>query len=461
MAISEASAPPTGTPSWRRSLGMAVRVVQVRLRFPLVLLFAFLVIGKWDALRGYWDKLALHEKKPSAAVSLDTEYWCPMCPGVLSEWPIKCPVCNMTLVRRKKGEMTPLPSGVVARMQLSPYRIQLAGVKTAPIEYRPLTREVGALGRIERPPTTTRVAITLEVFPKDLPFLVEGAAVEVLLDGVLGRAPLRGQLRLSDLQWPAGSGPVSVVATVDDPQRVLQAGSTVQARILSPAAQWQPFRESGQEEWCLRTALEAVLQASCGPRADAGLDPLMRATRQLLLQRAGHVPAIPETAIVDTGASKVVYVETAPGTFDAVEVVVGPRCGGAYPLLRGPEVGQRVATMGAFLLDAETRLNPSLAASYFGAKRSPDADAGRRETSAAVAVPNSEFDAELAKLSPADQTLARAQKLCPITSEPLGSMGVPARVEVQGRTVFLCCKGCEGELRAHPQKYLPKLPRSP
>ena len=38
-----------------------------------------------------------------------------------------------------------------------------------------------------------------------------------------------------------------------------------------------------------------------------------------------------------------------------------------YPVLSGLEPGQRVATAGAVLLDAETRLNPSVAASYFGA----------------------------------------------------------------------------------------------
>ena len=59
-------------------------------------------------------------------VSNDTEFFCSMDPGVVSEWPAVCPVCNMDLVRRKKGEAVVLPEGVVARMQFSPYRIQLA-----------------------------------------------------------------------------------------------------------------------------------------------------------------------------------------------------------------------------------------------------------------------------------------------------------------------------------------------
>jgi hypothetical protein len=36
-------------------------------------------------------------------------------------------------------------------------------------------------------------------------------------------------------------------------------------------------------------------------------------------------------------------------------------------------------------------------------------------------------------------------------------MGGPVRVEVAGRTVFICCKGCEAALRKEPEKYLPKI----
>ena len=36
-------------------------------------------------------------------------------------------------------------------------------------------------------------------------------------------------------------------------------------------------------------------------------------------------------------------------------------------------------------------------------------------------------------------------------------MGKPYKVIIKGRTFFLCCKGCEAELRAHLDKYLKKL----
>ena len=51
----------------------------------------------------------------------------------------------------------------------------------------------------------------------------------------------------------------------------------------------------------------------------------------------------------------------------------------------------------------------------------------------------------------------QAQVLCPISSERLGSMGVPIKVEVQGRPVFLCCKACQKSALADPAKTLAKL----
>ena len=83
----------------------------------------------------------------------------------------------------------------------------------------------------------------------------------------------------------------------------------------------------------------------------------------------GKVLAVPEGAIVDTGSKTIAYIERMPGMFDGVEVVVGPRCGDDYPVVRGLEPGQRVAAAGAFLIDAETKLNPAAGAAYFGGKK--------------------------------------------------------------------------------------------
>ena len=63
----------------------------------------------------------------------------------------------------------------------------------------------------------------------------------------------------------------------------------------------------------------------------------------------------------------------------------------------------------------------------------------------------------LAKLSEADRASAEKQHVCPVSGQMLGTMGAPVKVNVKGRDVWLCCSGCESQLRADPDKYLAKL----
>lgn len=74
-----------------------------------------------------------------------------------------------------------------------------------------------------------------------------------------------------------------------------------------------------------------------------------------------EVLSVPESAVIDTGTKKVVYVESEPGVFEGREVVLGAVSGDRYPVLSGLFSGEKVATAGSFLIDAENRLNPKLA----------------------------------------------------------------------------------------------------
>jgi Cu(I)/Ag(I) efflux system membrane fusion protein len=452
----------------KRTAGLVLRAVQVRLRFVAVLAVTFLVVGRWDAIRNRWDRLTRSSRSEDAqakAISSDTEYFCPMDPGVVSDWPGKCGACNMALVRRQRGDATPLPSGVVARMQLSPYRIQLAGIRTAPAEYKPLAREIVLIGTVSGDGGSTR-PIEADAFERDIPLLATGQRAEVVAEGL---SPLTATIR------EVRTDPPRVRLEADDPARTLRPGSRAIARVRKPVADLEPFRSLPADPPPLRKG-EPRTVYTCPSHADVlaekpgkcpidGKDaleprpllanqrlgwwcpmhPHMTADRpgmtckecngMTLVPRvvtyrpAGQVLAVPESAVVQTGTRAVVFVERMPGMFDGVEVTLGPRTGDSYPVISGLEPGQRIATAGAFLLDAETRLNPSLAAGYFGAAR------GRAEDVAA-------------------STPASVKGTCPVTGKPLGSMGPPVTVNVAGRSVMLCCKGCEDAVRQSPEKYL-------
>jgi uncharacterized protein (TIGR03000 family) len=66
--------------------------------------------------------------------------------------------------------------------------------------------------------------------------------------------------------------------------------------------------------------------------------------------------------------------------------------------------------------------------------------------------------ANLAKLSSEDRELAEAQRVCAVQRENrLGVMGVPVKVTVRGKPVFLCCEGCVKHALANPERTLAEL----
>jgi len=69
------------------------------------------------------------------------------------------------------------------------------------------------------------------------------------------------------------------------------------------------------------------------------------------------------------------------------------------------------------------------------------------------------YDRHISKLPEAEAALARKQRICPVMEKPLGSMGTPIKVEVQGRMVYICCEGCREELLEKPEESLARLPK--
>jgi multidrug efflux pump subunit AcrA (membrane-fusion protein) len=170
------------------------------------------------------------------------------------------------------------------------------------------------------------------------------------------------------------------------------------------------------------------------------------------------VLAVPERAVVDTGNRKIVYRESEQDTFEGVDVQLGPRCGAFYPVLRGLQPGDRVATAGSFLINAETRLTAGASSTYFGASAGPQGTDRRSATTARPSMTRDEEDkvqAVLTKLSSEDRSIVKAQGFCPVlTDNRLGSMGKPVKVLVKGQLVFLCCKICVNKALADPARTL-------
>ena len=485
---------PRATPR-RHAAHTAVRVVFARLRFVLVLGLSGLVIGNWDRHRSTWDRLtsAARTEEP---VSSDTEYFCPMDPGVLSDWPAKCPVCSMTLVRRKKGEMAPVPDGTVARMQFSPARLWLGGIQTVPAAYAPLVRTIDLPGHVVN--ATNPCEIEAEAFASDLPWLAvaQEAAVRTL-DGPAGSDAGKAAItRIESAEHPSFRTVRLRLGTVAG--HALEVGTQVLVHIDAAAERLEPFCSQPSEPPPLRPAEPRrlfacmdhpeVISLTAGrcPRdqtelmarpladnqrvqwwcpmhptvvapepgatcAECGGMPLV--PRLVSYRRPGTVLSVPVAAVIADGRRSVVYLDRGGGLFEGRLVTLGPRCGAAYPVISGLEPGDRVVAQGAFLLDAETQLNPALAGAYFGAGPRPEPVPAQPATTSS----SNRASPGLDGLSAADRVLAERQRICPVTGKPLGSMGLPPRVELEGRVVFVCCSGCTSALQADPGTYLSRI----
>ncbi|MBI1900492.1 MAG: efflux RND transporter periplasmic adaptor subunit [Planctomycetia bacterium] len=620
-------------------------MIEIRLRFILVLVVLGLVIGYWSTIKNYWDKWTRPSASGAAALAGGEEFYCPMHPSVVRDQPDpggaipKCPICGMPLSKRKKGEAAPLPEGIVSRVQLSPYRIQAAGIRTAEVSLQPLTREVRTVGfvtvdesrlsrivlrassyvekllvnesftevregqplaevyspdlynaasellivkdsresrlvkvsrdklrllgvadseidemvrtgkaserlivrspqnghvfikevvegdRVEPGQMLFEVAdlstvwIEGEVYEKDAAMTRKGQAVEATIEGLPGRV-FQGRVGLVHPHLEPSTRTQRVRFELENPGHVLRPAMYATVVLKTPVPAIEPFRsrliawKEGQsfptavpsppsgagdgvnEQLPSESADESLIKlqkvcpvtgaklgsmgkpvkASAGGRTVFlccdGCEEKIAQQPDFYLNRLTTVTdeavlAVPEGAVVDTGAQKVVYVEREPGLFEGVAVTLGPRSGGYYAVIDGLLPGDRVAAAGAFLVDAETRLNPAAAAAYFGASGGPESagpSATRGTTSGSGSTPGggtaggkSKEQENLAKLPEADRKLAERQKKCPVTDLPLGSMGVPYKMNVQGKTLFLCCEGCKEEVEKDPAAALKKI----
>lgn len=497
--------PPDGRPKSR--LVYAIDIVLVRLRFIGLLVVVMLLAAYWDDIAAHVERWTHRDSAHQGAEAVDVEWFCPMHPQVVRAEPGNCPICGMPLSKRAKGAASKLPEGVTARVQFSPFRIAQGGIRTSPVEWRPLEREIDTVGFVDYderklariaarfPGRVESLAVDFtgtnvergkalatiyspEVFAAEESLLAaarglhdaEGAAkpdegavdrarafvaaartrlvnwgltteqveaveksgksspsVEVLapIAGVvtkksvvvgdyvaegaalfdvadLSNVWIRARVYEDDLGLVAAGRKVratasafpgetfeGAVAFVDpfldkatrtadlrvdlaNPAGRLRPGMYVAATVRVPLGEVEPFKSmphpagDGKPKvvyWCpMHPEVQQDTPGTCPKCGGMALEK-----KEIPAAASTDVLAVPESAVVDTGKRKVVYVESSDGVFDGHEVVLGPRAGVFYPVIRGVDAGARVATAGAFLVDAETRINPAAAGSYFGA----------------------------------------------------------------------------------------------
>ncbi len=275
------------------------------------------------------------------------------------------------------------------------------------------------------------VWLEAEVYEDDIGYLKVGMPVQATTKALPNRT-FKGRLSFIQPHLDASTRTLRVRFDMDNPEHELRPGMDATVRLVTPA-----------------TELMKLSKTASKVRKEA--------------YAKGFVLAVPEEAVVDTGNRKIVYRETEPDVYEGVEVKLGPRCGTYYPVVRGLKAGDDVATAGAFLIDAETRLSGNAASTYFGASGGPEAV----KTDTVDVRPSTMRDEDdkvafnLAHLDPEARAEVEQQGNCPVLGTRLGVMGRPVKLTLLGQKVFLCCKNCIKKAKADPAATVARLTGKP
>jgi RND family efflux transporter MFP subunit len=156
----------------------------------------------------------------------------------------------------------------------------------------------------------SEVWVSMEVYEPDLRFVTNGMPARVTLQAM--------------------------------PGRVFQCAVNFVAPTLDPVARTVRVRAAlSNPELLLKAEMlgEAVLSADLGEQS-----------------------AIPESAVLRTGAHTYAFRDAGEGRLEPIEIKIGPRCGSDFVLLEGLFDGETVVTSANFLIDSESSIRAALEA---------------------------------------------------------------------------------------------------
>ena len=138
----------------RQKLWLVCLVIIKRVRFLAIVAGVGVFLGYWDTVKLHLNRWTHPRSAAVRQVPGGKEFFCPMEPQVTrsSYEPNgnvpNCPICGMPLSLHDKPAEEELPPGVTGRVNLSPERVVMAGIKTATIGYWPMSRQTKSMGHI-------------------------------------------------------------------------------------------------------------------------------------------------------------------------------------------------------------------------------------------------------------------------------------------------------------------------
>ncbi|WP_165232498.1 efflux RND transporter periplasmic adaptor subunit [Aquisphaera insulae] len=440
---------------------LVVKVVELRLRFVALMAATGLVFAYWDTLRSYYEK---YTRPPGevAVASAEHEFFCPMHPSVVQAEPGNCPICGMPLSRRKKGETPTLPEGALSRVQLAPFRVVQAGIRTVEPASEPFSESLTTVGTVnfdER--RLARISSRLKGMSR-----VESLAVN--FTGV----PVKAGDVLAEVYSPELYQTIRELLLARDRARELAAlPAGIDGAPRSPLGRGEDLDRLAEEKLVLwgitRAQIDEILrEGKANPRMRIVAPISGVVVRKNVVEGQYVAEGEPLFEIADLShvwilaqvfEDRVGLVKVGQPVEAAVEAYPGEVFRGQVAF-RDPALNPTTRTMAVRydVENADGRLQPGMFATVTLRMPIGETPAFRARMAAASRDVHRDHAA-----GPAVELTAAQQEKCPVTKAKLGSMGAPIPVQVASRKVWVCCDSCTRKLKAQPDRFLTGLEPRP
>jgi len=205
----------------------------------------------------------------------------------------------------------------------------------------------------------SKVWIKLDAYESDLPWIRYGQEVTFTTQSVPGRK-FKGKVLFIDPVVQMDSRSIKVRVEAENPDLLLKPHMFVTAEV---EAELDRYGRVINREWAGKYICP-VHPDSVSP--EPGICPRSKLPRRPA-EAYGYAPdldpmpplVVPATAVLYTGKRSLVYVETPDTdmpTYEARQVVLGPRAGDKYVVYQGLKVGERVVTKGNFKIDSAAQI---------------------------------------------------------------------------------------------------------
>ncbi len=273
-----------------------------------------------------------------AADKKSDDYYCAMHPWFHQDHPGNCAICGMTLIKRDgtaggEKESASLSAGQtgqpaalngLAAVDLSPFKQQLIGLRTALVEQKPVVRVIQTVGRFGGGSDDFSAAVgdfaagrkvasersrylVADVYALDIPYV-----------------------RVGQTAWVSafsGSGP----------------------RVEGRVSRIYPYDGTQSRERKVQISL------SNAPSSELYANVEIEAASQPLL-------SVPTDAVMATGLHRYVFLKQPPEIFTPREITVGFEGDDRCQILSGLQAGDRVVSGANFMVDADSKLAANFAA---------------------------------------------------------------------------------------------------